>query len=167
MRKPVAILGSAVFFVVVPCAIAGLVPWWITRWQFRDPFLGTWVTQAVGVTLIVAGLPGLVDSIRRFAVEGFGTPAPVAPTQILVVTGFYRHVRNPMYLSVLAIILGRGLLFGDWRLVAYGAAFWTICHLFVIAYEEPTLHHAFSAEYEAYQRNVPRWLPRLTPWRKG
>jgi protein-S-isoprenylcysteine O-methyltransferase Ste14 len=63
--------------------------------------------------------------------------------------------------------MGQGLLFGDWRLIAYGAAFWAVCHLFVIAYEEPTLHDAFRAEYAAYQHSVPRWLPRLTPWRKG
>jgi hypothetical protein len=84
MRKPVAILGSAIFFAVVPCAIAGIVQWWITHWRFHDPFLATWVTQAFGVILIVAGLPGLIDSIRWFAVEGFGTPAPVAPMQTLV-----------------------------------------------------------------------------------
>jgi protein-S-isoprenylcysteine O-methyltransferase Ste14 len=166
MRRSAAILGSLIFFVVVPCVLAGLVPWWINRWEFRPPFLGTWLSQAAGVVLIVAGIPGLVDSFRRFAVEGLGTPAPVAPTQRLVITGPYRYVRNPMYLSVLSIILGQGLLFGDWRLLAYAAVFWVVCHIFVVAYEEVALHHMFGAEYDTYRAGVPRWFPRLSPWRK-
>ena len=70
----------------------------------------------------------------RFALQGLGTPAPVAPPQHLVVTGLYRHVRNPMYVSVVAIILGQALLFGDWRLIVYGAVFWVVCHVFVLVY---------------------------------
>jgi protein-S-isoprenylcysteine O-methyltransferase Ste14 len=65
------------------------------------------------------------------------------------------------------MILGQGLLFGDWRLLVYSAAFWLACHLFVLAYEEPMLKRMFGAEYEVFFSNVPRWIPRLTPWRKG
>lgn len=164
MQRTTAILGSALFFVVAPCVLAGLVPWWMTRWEFRPAFLNLEVTRDVGVLLILAGVPGLVDSFARFALQGLGTPAPVAPTQKLVVTGLYRYVRNPMYVSVLAVILGQGLLFGDWRLIVYGALFWLACHLFVLAYEEPTLQRTFGAEYEAFRANVPRWIPRLTAW---
>jgi len=105
-----------------------------------------------------------VDSFARFAIHGLGTPAPVAPPQKLVVTGLYRYVRNPMYVSVVAIILGQALLFGDWRLVVYGAVFWLACHAFVLVYEEPTLRRKFGAQYEGFCANVPRWIPRLTPW---
>jgi len=122
------------------------------------------VTRAVGVLLILTGVPGVVDSFARFAVQGLGTPAPVAPPQRLVVTGLYRYVRNPMYVSVAAIILGQALLFGDWRLIVYGAVFWLACHAFVLVYEEPTLRRKFGAEYEAFCANVPRWIPRLTAW---
>ena len=166
MRRPAAILGSALFFVVVPCTLAGLVPWWITRWEFQPAFLGTELTRIAGVILIVAGIPGLIDSFGRFALQGLGTPAPVAPTEKLVISGLYRHVRNPMYVSVLSVILGQALLFGDWRLVGYGAAFWLACHIFVVGYEEPTLMQTFGAEYEAYRANVPRWIPRLTAWQR-
>ena len=100
----------------------------------------------------------------RFAIEGLGTPAPIAPTRHLVVTGFYRHVRNPMYVAVLAVILGQALLFANARLLAYGAAFWLACHLFVVFYEEPTLRRSFGADYDAFRANVPRWIPRLRPW---
>src|SRR5262245_61805069 len=164
MQKVSAVLGSALFFVVAPCVLAGLIPWWMTRWEFRPALLNLELTRGVGVLLVLAGVPGLVDSFARFALQGLGTPAPIAPTQRLVVTGLYRYVRNPMYVSVLAVILGQGLLFGDWRLIIYGALFWLACHLFVLAYEEPTLQRTFGTEYEAFRANVPRWLPRLTPW---
>jgi len=164
MQKTSAVLGSAFFFVVAPFLAAGLIPWWITHWRFEPALLAVEVTRAIGVLLILAGVPGVVDSFARFAVQGLGTPAPVAPPQRLVVTGLYRYVRNPMYVSVVAIILGQALLFGDWRLIVYGAVFWLACHAFVLVYEEPTLRRKFGAEYEAFCANVPRWIPRLTAW---
>ena len=115
--KTIAILGSALFFVVAPSTLAGLIPWWITRWEFLPPFFDLQATRVVGILLIVAGLPGLVDSFARFALQGLGTPAPIAPTQNLVVTGLYRYVRNPIYVAVVAVILGQAILFGDWRLL--------------------------------------------------
>jgi len=163
--KTIAVLGSALFFAVAPSSVAGLVPWWITRWEFRPPFFDLDATRAVGILLIVAGLPGLVDSFARFALQGLGTPAPIAPTQNLVVTGLYRYVRNPIYVALVAVILGQALLFGDWRLFLYGALVFVAFHIFVLAYEEPTLRESYGAEYETYRANVPRWLPRLTPWR--
>jgi protein-S-isoprenylcysteine O-methyltransferase Ste14 len=80
-------------------------------------------------------------------------------------TGLYRYVRNPMYVAVVAVIFGQAILFGDWRLFAYGAAFWLVCHLFVVGYEEPTLTRLFGAEYETFRMNLPHWIPRLTAWR--
>jgi protein-S-isoprenylcysteine O-methyltransferase Ste14 len=165
MEKLRAVLGSALFFVVAPCVLAGLIPWWMTGWEFRPAFFAFELTRVVGVLLILIGLPGLVDSFARFALQGLGTPAPVAPTKNLVVTGLYRYVRNPIYVAVVAIILGQALLFGAWGLVLLGAGFWLAFHLFVVAYEEPTLQSTFGAEYEAYCANVPRWIPRLSPWR--
>jgi protein-S-isoprenylcysteine O-methyltransferase Ste14 len=159
-----AILGSALFFVVVPFTLAGLIPWWMTRWEVAPAFFGLEASRWAGVLLIAAGVPGLVDSFARFALQGLGTPAPVAPTQNLVVTGLYRYVRNPMYVSVLAAILGQALVLADPRLILYGGLFWFTCHLFVVAYEEPTLDQTFGAEYQAFRANVPRWMPRLTPW---
>ena len=153
MQKTIAILGSAFFFVVAPCTLAGLIPWSITRWELRPPFFGLELTR------------GLVDSFARFALQGLGTPAPIAPTRNLVVTGLYRYVRNPIYVAVVAIVLGQAVLLGDWRLIVYGALFWLAFHLFVVAYEEPTLEQTFGGEYEAFRANVPRWIPRMTPWR--
>lgn len=165
MQRVGAVLGSALFFVVAPCVLAGLIPWSMTHWEFRPAFFGLEGARWVGVLLIVVGLPGLVDSFARFALQGLGTPAPVAPTKNLVVTGLYRHVRNPIYVAVVAIILGQAMLFGDWRLLWYAALLWLFFHVFVLVYEEPTLEQTFGAQYEAYRANVRRWVPRVIPWR--
>jgi protein-S-isoprenylcysteine O-methyltransferase Ste14 len=164
MRQATAIVGSALFFVVAPFLAAAVVPWWINRWEFGPPFFGLGFTRVLGGLIIACGVPGLVDSFARFALQGLGTPAPVAPPQHLVVTGLYRHVRNPMYVSVVAVVCGQALLFGDWRLAVYGALFWLGCHAFVVVYEEPALVRSFGAEYESFRANVPRWLPRARPW---
>jgi protein-S-isoprenylcysteine O-methyltransferase Ste14 len=165
MSKAIAVLGSALFFVIAPLVLAGFIPWSVTHWEFRPAFFGVDLTRILGGILITVGVPGLVDSFARFALEGLGTPAPVAPTQRLVVTGLYRYVRNPIYIAVVAVIFGQALLFGDWRLLWYGALLWLSFHVFVVIYEEPTLKQTFGTEYESFRTNVPRWIPRLTPWR--
>src|ERR1700676_3191743 len=163
VQRTIAVLGSAVFFVVAPFTLAGLVPWSITGWQLRPPFLGLELTRGIGAIMILAGVPGLVDAFARFALQGLGTPAPIAPPRNLVVSGLYRYVRNPIYVAVVAVILGQAVLFADWHLLGYGALIWLFFHIVVIAYEEPTLRQSYGAEYESYCANVPRWLPRLTP----
>ena len=109
----------------------------------------------------------MIESFVRFVVKGFGTPAPVAPPKRLIVSGFYKHVRNPMYVGVVAAVLGQALVLGEVRLVWYAAIVWVVFHLFVMLYEEPILRVTFGDEYEQFCANVPRWFPRLTPWRAG
>jgi protein-S-isoprenylcysteine O-methyltransferase Ste14 len=164
-QRTVAVLGSAAFFVVAPCTLAGLVPWLMTGWQLQPPLLGLEMTRGIGALMILTGVPGLVDAFARFALQGLGTPAPIAPTRNLVVTGLYRYVRNPIYVAVVAIIMGQGVLMGDSRLLVYGALLWLGFHVFVVAYEEPTLEETFGSEYESFRAAVPRWIPRMTPWR--
>src|ERR1700740_2989847 len=124
VSKAAAILGSALFFVVAPLMLAGFIPWSVTQWEFRPAFFGVDLTRILGGILIIVGAPGLLDSFARFALEGLGTPAPIAPPQKLVVTGLYRYVRNPIYIALVAVILGQALLFGDGRLLGYGALLW-------------------------------------------
>jgi protein-S-isoprenylcysteine O-methyltransferase Ste14 len=164
MRKAIAAAGSAAFFVLAPGVMAGLVPWWLTGWEAND----TWAPlRVLGAALIAAGLVVLVHAFVRFVVEGVGTPAPVAPTEHLVVGGLYRHVRNPMYVAVAAIIVGQALALGWPALLLYAAAFVAVTATFVRLYEEPVLRERFGAEYEAYRRAVPGWWPRRHPWRGG
>jgi protein-S-isoprenylcysteine O-methyltransferase Ste14 len=163
-RKIFAMLGSAVFLVIAPGFVAGLVPFWISRWRLGAPFFGMLLFRFAGAVLIALSGIVLLDSFARFALQGVGTPAPVFPTRHLVVTGLYRYVRNPMYLAVEMTILGQGLLLGNVTLVEYGALVWLLFHLFVLIYEEPTLRTSFGSEYESFCGAVPRWIQRFTPW---
>jgi len=165
MRKALAVIGSAVFLVIAPGFVAGLAPWWITHWQVEAPFFGLQLLRWIGGMFVALGAIGLLDSFVRFALQGLGTPAPVFPTRRLVVTGLYRYVRNPMYVAVLVTILGQSLIFGNLRLLEYCGLAWLLAHLFVLVYEEPTLRASFGSEYDTFCAEVPRWIPRLTPWR--
>lgn len=167
MNRTSAVLGSIVFFFLAPFVVAGVIPWGIGEWRMNPPPFGVEETRIAGLALAAVGFTILVDSFARFALQGFGTPAPVAPPRQLIVTGLYRHVRNPMYVGVLAFIFGQALFFADARLAAYGVIVWLMFHAFVWLYEEPTLQRMFGAEYEAFRANVPRWIPRLTPWPGG
>ncbi|RUU44161.1 isoprenylcysteine carboxylmethyltransferase family protein [Mesorhizobium sp. M6A.T.Ce.TU.002.03.1.1] len=164
MRTRQAIAGSALFFIAAPGVVAGLLPWLLTD-RYRLPWSTLPGLVPVGWVLIVVAAALLLHAFARFAFEGLGTPAPVAPTEQLVIGGIYRHVRNPMYLAVLSIILGQALLFSSWALIAYAAIAAIAMVSFVKLYEEPTLARRYGADYEAYRHAVPGWLPRLTPWR--
>lgn len=164
MRRIAAILGSALFLVIAPGTLAGYVPWSLSRWHVASPLLGFFPFRVMGALLIALGLPVLLDSFARFAIQGLGTPAPVAPPRHLVVTGLYRYVRNPMYVAVTSLILGQGLLFGEVRVFEYGLVVLLGFHLFVLLYEEPALRSKFGEEYKEFCAHVPRWLPRLTAW---
>ena len=140
MRKPVAAVGSAAFFVVAPGTFAGLGPWLITRWEFHEPLPGWVVAQVIGALLICLGIIPPVHAFVQFAKAG-GTPMPLAPTEHLVVSGFNRYIRNPMYAGLLVVIVGQALLFGQLSLLLYAAAGWAVTAAFVHWYEEPTLVH--------------------------
>lgn len=145
------------FLVVAPGAVGGLGPWLLTGWRSADP--PRWL-QIVGWSVFASGAVVVLAAFGRFVIEGIGTPAPIAPTEKLVVGGLYRYVRNPMYLAVAAVILGQAAVLGRPVLLAYAAAFGAIVWSFVHWYEEPTLRRRFGAEYEEYLRTVPGWWPR-------
>ncbi len=157
-------IGTIVFLFVAPGVVAGFVPWLITGWRWHDWGDATWVVVSIAWVAISVGVAFLLYAFALFALHR-GTPAPVAPTETLVASGVYRFVRNPMYLAVLAIILGQALLFGSWSLVLYAAIVLAAVVAFVKLYEEPTLTRTYGEQYLEYRRNVPGWWPRLTPWR--
>jgi protein-S-isoprenylcysteine O-methyltransferase Ste14 len=161
MKTFTAAVGSAAFFAVAPGTFVGLGPWLITHWVI--PGSSPLLLVLLGVALIVLGLIPPVHAFIQFAKAG-GTPMPVAPTERLVVTGFNRFVRNPMYVGLLTAILGQALLFDSLWLVLYAVIGWIVTASFVHWYEEPTLVRTYGEQYEEYRRNVPAWIPRLTPW---
>jgi protein-S-isoprenylcysteine O-methyltransferase Ste14 len=156
-----AAAGSLVFLALAPGVVAGVVPWLLTGWDSTDPPVAL---RVVGAVLIAAGAAVLVSAFVRFVVEGIGTPAPVAPTEHLVVGGLYRYVRNPMYVAVAATIVGQAALLGRAELLLYALSFMVAVASFVYGYEQPVLSERFGAEYKRYRQNVPAWWPRLSPW---
>ncbi|WP_442545565.1 methyltransferase family protein [Arthrobacter sp. KN11-1C] len=163
--KRLAEIGTAVF-ALAPATFAGLLPWVMTRWKVRRPVPGGLAAQCAGVVLIGVGAAVITNSFARFALEGIGTPAHFAPPKNLVVSGFYRFVRNPIYVGIGAALTGQGLLFGEPKLFGLAALGAVPVVAVVRLHEEPTLARKFGAEYEDYRANVPRWLPRLTPWQQ-
>lgn len=164
MRKPVAAAGSAAFFLVGPGIIVGLIPWLLTGWQLREPVPYWAAARVLGALLVLGGVLAAIECFARFVLEGRGTPLPAAAPEHLVVGGLYRYVRNPMYASLLAAILGQALLLGQLVLLVYAVVVWIAPAAFVHWHEEPVLACRFGAEYEAYRRAVPAWWPRLRPW---
>ena len=157
-----AAVYTVVFFFVAPGTNAVLVPWLITGWERPD--VGVGVLDALGAATIVLGLAAAVACFSRFVTEGSGTPAPVAPTESLVVGGLYRHVRNPMYLAVGAMIAGQALLFRSTGVWVWLLVFMLVVWAFVRGYEEPALTEQFGPSYQRYRESVPGWWPRLTPY---
>jgi protein-S-isoprenylcysteine O-methyltransferase Ste14 len=156
-------VGTIVFLLLAPGIVAVLIPWLITGWRTSWPSGWIWPIATVAAVLILSGIVVLLDAFVRFA-RADGTPAPPLPTAHLVVVGPYRFVRNPMYLAVLAIILGQALLFASWATVLYAAIAFLAVLLFVRFYEEPTLEQEYGDEYREYRRAVRGWIPRLRPW---
>ena len=150
--------------IVIPAAIVALAGTEV-GWGFD----GAWAVLPVvaGALLAGAGVALWYATVRLFAHEGEGTLAPWDPTRKLVVRGPYRHVRNPMITGVLLVLLGEAALLGSAAILAWAAVFFTVNAVWFPLVEEPGLVRRFGADYDEYRRNVPRWVPRRTPWPEG
>ena len=151
-------LRSLIFLILAPGMVAGYIPLALLR---NGAQLETGNFAYLAFPLWLVGAVIVLWSFWNFLIQGRGTPAPIDPPKEMVATGFYRYVRNPMYVGVLAIIIGHFLWFGYWNLLIYAVIVFLAFHTFVTYYEEPTLKKKFGAAYEDYLRKVPRWIPRL------
>jgi len=158
VNRRAAAAGSVLFFALAPATVAGLIPWALTGWRVGWALPGP--VRALGALFVIVGLLVIVPAFVRFVVEGSGTPAPVAPTDRLVVGGLYRYVRNPMYVAVILAIAGQTLLLGRLALVVYLGLAAAAMVSFVKLYEEPLLRRQYGSAYESYCRQVNGWLPR-------
>jgi protein-S-isoprenylcysteine O-methyltransferase Ste14 len=149
-------LRSVFFAFLLPGTVTLVVPYFVVAGKTggqADPW------RCLGLLPIGIGAAILIWCIRDFATVGRGTLAPIDPPRHLVVRGLYRHVRNPMYLGVAAILLGEFLFFWSLWLLGYAIVVLTAVHLFVVFYEEPALRQQFGASYDVYRQRVGRWLP--------
>jgi protein-S-isoprenylcysteine O-methyltransferase Ste14 len=154
---------------ILPATVLIIVPACIL-WVKKDHLFGWGMNPAwdifsitTGVLLAACGLFLLCWTISLFHNRGKGTLAPWSPTQKLVITGPYRHTRNPMISGVLTILLGETLVFGSTGLLIWFVIFFLINHIYFILLEEPGLVKRFGGSYLEYKRNVPRWIPRPKP----
>jgi protein-S-isoprenylcysteine O-methyltransferase Ste14 len=153
------LLRSIFFTFLLPGTVTVLIPYWILS-------SGAGISpehealRYFGFPPIVIGAAGLLWCIWEFFSEGRGTLAPVDPPRHLVVRGLYRYVRNPMYVSVVMILIGEASLFMLTRVLLEAVVFVVLAYLFVVFYEEPILRRQFGESYERYVQNVGRWIPR-------
>jgi protein-S-isoprenylcysteine O-methyltransferase Ste14 len=154
---------------VLPGTVLVVVPA-ILLWVSADPATGLTVAGPADFDFwlgLVGGLLGLglaIWTARLFVTQGEGTPAPWDPPQKLVVVGPYRHVRNPMIASVLLMLFGEAMIFQSSLLAAWLIVFFAVNGVYFPLAEEKGLEQRFGDDYRRYKQNVPRWLPRLTPW---
>src|SRR5262245_16643157 len=151
-------LKSLLFLFLAPGMVAGYIPLALLSEgsQIETGFFVYLAFPLWGIGGVI-----LLWSFWNFLRQGRGTPAPVDPPKELVAVGFYRYVRNPMYVGILLILLGHFLWFGYWLLLIYTVVVFVAFHVFVTLYEEPTLKRKFGTSYEEYLRRVPRWIPRF------
>ena len=153
-----AVAKTLVFTIFVPAVVVGYIPLRLKMQSGTITGAEKWAALAV----IAAGIAiYLHTAFWGFALLGGGTPAPIAPTKILVVKGLHRFVRNPMYLGVALVIGGQAWLFHSPQIAIYMVCMLPAAHLFVISYEEPTLRQQFGEQYERYRASVPRWIPKF------
>lgn len=157
---------STLASLAVGCAFFALWFWLLPSWLgFRiDTSTAPW--RWLFAVPSILGFAVALRCIWDFGRTGHGTPAPIAPPQNLVVVGFYRYVRNPMYVGFFVGWISLWIVFGQANPIVISSAAAVILgvHLFVRFYEEPTLRKKFGAAYSTYTENVPRWVPRLYPW---
>ncbi|MDR1982271.1 MAG: isoprenylcysteine carboxylmethyltransferase family protein [Holosporaceae bacterium] len=144
--------------VIIPAAIL-----YFTDYRFR---LNNIYWLVIGVVLLGFGLFLAGWTMRLFAIKGKGTAAPWNPPKKLVIFGPYCYVRNPMITSVLVMLIAEALLLNSWYIFALFALFLCGNMMYFPLFEEKNLESRFGKDYLRYKQNVPRWIPRLTPWKK-
>jgi len=117
-----------------------------------------------GLFIMCMGLYIMTMTISLFIRIGKGTLAPWSPTRKLVIHGLYRHVRNPMIMGVLIVLIGESIAILSMNILIWAVIFFIINNLYFVIYEEPNLEKRFGDEYQDYKKNVPRWIPRLKPF---
>jgi protein-S-isoprenylcysteine O-methyltransferase Ste14 len=154
-------LKALLFTILVPGTVTVLIPGWLVGWDGMALAEGIGALRWIGLAPLLVGAWFYLCCAWDFVVAGQGTPAPIDAPKQLVVRGLYRLVRNPMYVGVLLVIFGEALLFKSVLVLGYALLMFLIFHVFVIAYEEPTLRRMFGSSYEQYRMSVPRWVPHV------
>lgn len=156
---PSLVIRNFIFTLLQPGVVAGLVPWYLAKVNFREALNASFQLHHYGgAFLFFMGLAVLLHCIFRFIIEGRGTISPADPTTRLVVKGLYRFSRNPMYVGVMLILTGEAVFARSATLWMYSGIIFLAFHLFILFVEEPRLRKDFGEAYDAYCRQVRRWV---------
>jgi protein-S-isoprenylcysteine O-methyltransferase Ste14 len=155
------LLRSIFFTFLLPGTVTVLIPYWLISSRGAGAFSNHRGLRYSGLPLIIIGAAGLLWCIWEFFSKGRGTLAPIDPPKNLVIEGLYRYVRNPMYVSVVTILLGEAIFFMSKPVLIEAGIFFVMANLFVAFYEEPALRQQFGDSYEKYRQTVGRWIPRF------
>jgi len=150
-----AILFFAVFMIALPAAAQWLLPMALPL----PEVLRTWVAGA----LALVGMATWMVCLDAFSRVGHGTPLPLDAPRDLVRSGPFGVTRNPIMLAELLVIWAEALYVASVGVWLYAIAISVLAHLAVVRIEEPELRSRFGAAYDEYCRDVPRWMPRLSP----
>ncbi|HEY6108744.1 MAG TPA: isoprenylcysteine carboxylmethyltransferase family protein [Gemmatimonadales bacterium] len=164
------LLRHLLSILLLPCTVVVVVPYTLLHRAARVAAPGgsavaNWPQATVGAALFFGGFLLFVWTVGLFARQGRGTLAPWDPTKQLVATGPYRHVRNPMISGVLLMLVGEALFWDSRSIATWALVFLIVNHVYFVVSEEPGLERRFGEPYRTYKAQVPRWVPRLRPWR--
>ena len=148
-------LTYAAFF--IGFVLVALPAWVAGPAGLERPAVMGW-PQVLGGIMLVIGAVVTASCVLTFVAIGRGTPAPFDPPRRLVDRGPYAIVRNPMYIGAILALLGAAAFYQSPAIAGYAATFFVVMHLFVIAYEEPTLRNTFGPAYDDYCGRVRRWI---------
>ena len=158
--------------VVILTAILLVMGWLMGYLRLLDASLGVelpaWV-QVPGMVAVVAGAALVLICGAMLSTRGIGTLGGeewFMPREF-VATGPCRFVRNPMSVGGVVLLTGIALWYRSAFGLGFAAAMFLVTHLVVVYVEEPGLEKRFGDSYREYRRNVRRWLPRITPWRRS
>jgi protein-S-isoprenylcysteine O-methyltransferase Ste14 len=166
MKETLRYLSS----LIAPFFMCLVLPYFIVRFEHQSPSVWSMMTTStslfiIGFAITVGGLVIFIATIIMFIQIGNGTIMPWDPTTKLIVTSMYSHVRNPMILSLIVLQIGEAVLFTSYGIAALAIVNFTINTVYFIYSEEPGLEKRFGDAYVEYMKHVPRWIPRLKPWR--
>lgn len=163
MKNVLSLLSHLRDIVLLPVTVTCLVPYWI--YNSRETFfLSSPYTKAAGTVIAIAGLGMFFYTLFLFVTIGKGTLAPWSRKQKLIVRGPYRYCRNPMITGVLFILIGESFILSSTNILEWAGIFFLINNVYFLLFEEPDLYSTFGEDYTQYKKNVPRWLPRFTPY---
>ena len=154
---------------IAPTVMCAVLPFLSVLFEHRAPVRPVMTPSIslliIGLAICAVGLALLIATIRLFIMIGNGTIMPWDPTRKLVIVSVYSHVRNPMILSLMVLLVGEAIVFASYGIALLAILNRAINTVYFIYSEEPGLEKRFGSEYIEYKKNVPRWIPRLKPWR--